>query len=206
LGLKGSDATGGGGGGIPSPKNTFVRVGTISQATQNQDYKPHESFSSNIDIGVEFKVVVEGLSFEPNLSVLGNFARDPQTRDISGWGSAFKVADLFAVLGFNMEELELDANNRIPEEYMKALIGKKITYLSYVNTKGKTSNWDRFCAEENAETFGDFFYSDWESSGYPKNYAPNGKIIKATKAPASAEDNPFGNAGDPVGGTGGITV
>lgn len=201
MGLKGSDATRGAGTGIPSPKNTFVRVGVITEATQNQDYKPHESFRDPVDIGIEMKVAVDDLPFEPNLSVMGNFARDAQTRDISGWGSAFKVADLFAVLGFDMDALELDANNRIPEDYMKGLIGKKITYLSYVTDQGKVRNWDRFCSADMAETFGDFFMSDWENSGYPKNFDPEAKIVKKEKKTVSpADDGPFS------AGSGGVAI
>lgn len=200
MGLKMSDGAGGGGG-IPSPKNTFVRIGTIVKAEQNQNYKPHESFNDPVDIGIELEVAVDGLTFQPKLSVLGNFARDPMTNDISGWGSAFKVADLFAVLGFDLEDLELDANNKIPEEAMKELIGKKITYLSYVTDKGKTRNWDRFANEEMADTFGDFFMEDWEKSGYPKNFDPTAKLVKKDKKKTSSDDGgPFsaGSEGTPI--------
>ncbi|MBC8553717.1 MAG: hypothetical protein H8D23_29230 [Candidatus Brocadiales bacterium] len=204
MGLKGSDAQGGRGTGIKSPKNTFVRIGTIVSAVQNQNYKPHESFNDPVDIGIEMKLSVEGLTFEPSVSVMGNFARDAQTRDISGWGSAFKIADLFAVLGFDLEELELDANNKVPEKFMKELIGKKITYLSYVTDQGKTRNWDRFANEDMAEGFGDYFMEDWEKSGYPKAFDPTSKLVKKKKektSPSSSDPGgPFdaGNGGVPI--------
>jgi len=188
LGLKGSDAQGGGGTGIKSPKNTFVRIGTIVSAEQRHNYKPHESFNDPVDIGIEMKLSVEGLTFEPNVSVMGNFARDAQTRDVSGWGSAFKIADLFAVLGFNLEDLELDANNKVPEKQMKELIGKQLVYLSYVTNQGKVRNWDRFGNEDMAEGFGDYFMEDWEKSGYPKAFDPDAKIIKKKKASPGESD------------------
>jgi len=201
MGLKGSDAQGGGGTGIKSPKGTFVRIYTIVSAEQFQDHKPHESFTDPMDIVIELKATSDGLTFEKNLSVIGNFKRDHQTRDICGWGSAFKVADLFAVLGVSMDDFELDENSRVSDADMKFIIGKELVALDYITDQGKTRAWDRFGSPDDAENFGEFFIDDHAKSGYPKNFDPEAKIIKKKKVTTPVEDGPFG-----AGSTDGIVV
>ncbi len=127
----------------------------------------------SVDIGIKLTLEV-GKDFQPQLSITGNFKRDPDTGEVIGWGGAFVVQEALARLGFKGE---LDQENRIPAEALEGVIGKRFLRLSYIsgekqNGKPRYSDWGRIATpEEGTEDLVTRFKRS-VAKGYPKNYRP----------------------------------
>lgn len=126
------------------------------------------------DIGIKLVLDI-GRDFQPEMLIAGSFKRDPVTQEVVDWGSAFVVQEAIAKLGFTGRLLE---GNRIPEEVLQTLIGKKFLRLSYISGmkeggKPRYSDWNIIGKiEEGSESLAQRFRKSL-AKGYPKNYRPH---------------------------------
>jgi len=125
------------------------------------------------DIGIKLTLDI-GRGFQPELTIGGNFRRDVDTNEVTGWGSAFTVAEALSRFGYNSE---LSADNTIPPDVLQSLVGKQFLRLSYVsgtkqNGKLRYSDWSQIATlDEGAESLAERFRRSL-AKGYPRNYRP----------------------------------
>lgn len=134
------------------------------------------------DIGVKLMLDI-GREFKPTLVIAGNFKKDESKKNVTGWGSAFVVRDLFGKIGY---EGTLGDDNKLPQEALDFLIDKEFLRLSYVsgtkeNGKFRYSDWSQVAAVDEGE---DVLYKRFIAShakGYPSNYHP--ELLEADTFP-----------------------
>lgn len=152
-------------------KGIFVNEATIFSIEDVSGTTPRP-LTNPVDIGVRLVLEI-GKDFQPELLIAGNFKRS-ESGEITGWGSAFPVQELFSKLGFKGN---LNSDNSLTDEALEAMLGKKFLRLSYVsgtknNGKVHYSDWNIIATpEEGAESLAKRFQSSL-SKGYPKNYRP----------------------------------
>jgi len=130
---------------------------------------PRINIERELQIEVEFEV--QGKDWTKFITIGGDFDKDKGTGAIIGNGSAFKVSRFFEML--DMDSLELDDEDKIPDDTMIDAIGKECLILSYPNKEGKTSSWDMTAKATAIKTaLKEEFLRGFNKSGYPKNYAP----------------------------------
>jgi len=128
-----------------------------------------------VDVGVELTLEV-GRSFQPKLTVAGNFKRDPISNEITDWGSAFRILELMRILCPEFIE-ELKTSHTVPPDAVAAMRNKKLLRLTYVTGRKEDgryryADWTTVGSIEAGEAN---LKQKWERSvknGYPKNFAP----------------------------------
>ena len=159
-----------GAGGSQYGTGVFINHVTIREAYDLSGEKP--SFLTNTpDLWIQLKLDV-GRDFFPEMNFFGDFKRD-DSRQISDWGSAFKVRNLFTSLGITGQ---LTPEGKFPSAMVEALPGKSFYRLQYVSRErddGKLgySDWSDDIETENPENLAKKFFKSVER-GYPKNYHP----------------------------------
>ena len=126
--------------GIFINESTILAVEVVENPFPNSQYP-----APDLAIKVKFDV---GASFEPEDIIAGNFKKDEVDGTIKGLGSAFKVADFF-LKAMDADDLELTEDNKIPEEWLTNVIGKKVLRLTYcyrinMDNTMKYKNWTRY--------------------------------------------------------------
>jgi len=154
-------------GGQRSKDGLVVMLTTISHA---EEVVPrYESIDKSLKLVVKDK---EGREFD--MFIDGSFARDPQTKAVSGIGSAFKITDVFNRCGIRGE---LSSEEKIPTAMLAQLVGKQIWRLRYPTERreGKVRyrTWQIVESGSNKEgwkTLKDRFLKEHKERGYPKDY------------------------------------
>ena len=159
-----------------NPRNVsyFVQQATIRgiQATYS-----NEVFGIvwDIDVSILLDVVKKtGEVYEYTMSIRASYQRD-DSGNITGFGSAFKVARLFERLGISGK---INADGIIAEDYLKQVIGREICVLFYrtgVRDNGNTKfqAWDVVDVDKNS------LLAEFDSAqlkGYPKNYLSDSEV------------------------------
>jgi hypothetical protein len=153
----------------------FISEATIIDAQNHSGTAP--SFLQNIP-DVYLVVTLDiGKDWTPEMSFFGDFKRDRQDPTaIVGWGSAFKIRNLFTACGI---QREINDDGTIPEDMVNDLIGKKILRLQYVsgareNGRLKYSDWTEqvLAAGEDPKKLADLFFKSVQR-GFPRNYFPD---------------------------------
>lgn len=148
------------------------------QSPRNPNWKPD-------DVVLRLKLQVEGLSFEKDLAVSGNFRKEgtPQGgKIVAGQGSAFKVLRVFDQLGIigdvsdqgRFVRMEGDRMIDIGNELTQALIGRTLYFLQfagYLKTNGKVGyrDYDILAAQQENETEEETrqrLYGQWRNDQY----------------------------------------
>ena len=153
-----------------NPRNVsyFIQQATIRgiQATYN-----NEVFGIvwDIDASILLDVVKKsGETYEYTMSIRASYQRD-DSGNITGFGSAFKVARLFERLGISGK---INSDGVISEEYLNQVIGREICVLFYrtgIRDNGNTKfqAWDVIDVDRKS------LLAEFDSAqlkGYPKNY------------------------------------
>jgi hypothetical protein len=153
-----------------NPRNVsyFVQQATIRgiQATYN-----NEVFGIvwDIDVSILLDVVKKtGETYEYTMSIRANYQKN-DTGQITGFGSAFKVARLFERLGISGK---INADGIIPEDYLQQVVNKSIRVLFYrtgyrENGNVKFQCWDIIDVDKNSLLAQ---FDESQLKGYPKNY------------------------------------
>jgi hypothetical protein len=153
----------------------FISEATIIDAQDHSGTMP--SFLKTIpDIYLVVTLDI-GKEWTPEMSFFGDFKRDRKNpNEIVGWGSAFKIRNLFTACEIHRE---LNDNGTIPKDMVNDLIGKKILRLQYVsgareNGRLKYSDWTEqvLPANEDPKKLADLFFKSVQR-GFPRNYAPD---------------------------------
>lgn len=166
----------GGNDGIQAGKGIYINKGKIIAARDVSGQKPSDFAEKTCEVGLQIKLDI-GRSFQPIMAFAGNFKRDEAGR-ITDWGNATTLKIFLSNMGVKGE---LDANNKVPIEVIKSIVGREIYRLSYVRgtketdgvTKPAYSTWNTVLpvAEGNDKKLGDMFFASLKK-GYPKNYHP----------------------------------
>ena len=125
----------------------------------------------DFDLNLKITCKLDKNDWDRDFYISGNFKRDDKTSEILGWGGCFKIMNFLINIDVADDETELTADHKILKEILIAAKGKKLLLLSYPNEKGKSSTWDQVeSVDTDEKKFLDYFMSQWEKSGYPKNY------------------------------------
>ncbi len=180
----------------PWSKRTFGPGIFVSEATvagiEDISGQPLPFRDQPCDIGIKLTLNI-GRDFQPALIIAGDFKRDVNTSEVTGWGGAFTVQEALSRLGFNGA---LDENNHIPPNILPNLVGQKIYRLSYVtglkdNGKPRYSDWVQIgTLEEGADELVRRFKRSL-SKGYPRNYRPTVLEEEHTEVEAGSADDSF---------------
>lgn len=133
------------GGNSPMP-GVYINEVSVKSITIVDNPFPDSGYPKpDLAIEVEFDI---GKDFFPKDIIAGNFKRDTVSGEVTGFGSAFKVADFFTKTLDN-KELELNEDNTIPQEWLKKTIGTKVLRLTYAYAlgdegKSKYKHWNRY--------------------------------------------------------------
>lgn len=164
---------------------------------------PDES-RNKFDCAIEVTVNKEGIDFQPTYTLFGNFKKD-DAGNITDWGGAFVIGEFFKALGI---EGTLSNDHKIPQNWRKDALGRKIVAVSYAagyqkkNTdKVAYSNWNRFGSvqEQDFEAACNHLAGLWAANrakGYPSNYDPS--VIKKGASAQSASATAAPGAGSTV--------
>lgn len=174
----------GGFSGIELEKGVWVEATKIASIS-NKSGKTLDNLNQKFDLAIEVKMKEEGLSFQPSVTIFGDFKRDNNNK-ITGWGSAFKVGKFFKdVLGID-DTLTSDYN--IPKTWLSSAKPTSIAKLTYAAghksddpTKIRFITWDFFAPMDSddydqLEKAAEFLKELWDSQrdkGYPKNFDPS---------------------------------
>lgn len=131
------------------------------------------------DLALEVTFLIEKNGWERTLTFGGNFKRDDNTSETVGWGGAFLVREFLQRLEAVNDDTELDKDNHIAIAVIEDAVSRYCLLLSYPNNKGKSSTWNRVGHQDtDRKEFKDFFMSEYQKSGYPKNFAlRNSEVI-----------------------------
>jgi hypothetical protein len=159
------------GSGALSPDGIVISPATIARI---EDISGDQlSFMSEpCELGI--KAVLEvGQSFQPELTIFGQFKRDGEGKVI-GWGSAFKVGNFFKALGIN-GDLDPEDNPIIPAAWLEEALGKTFLRLSYTAGKRddgrfKYYDWNEIGSISDGEEKLMASFRKSLAKGYPKNY------------------------------------
>ena len=154
--------------GNPMNISYFIQQATIRgiQATYNT-----EVFGIVWDIDLSILLDVEkknGEIYIYTMNIRANYQRD-DSGNITGFGSAFKVARLFERLGISGK---INADGVIPEDYLQQVIGRNICVLFYRTGYREDGNvkfqaWDILDIDKNS------LLAEFDAAqvkGYPRNY------------------------------------
>lgn len=125
------------------------------------------------DIGIKLTLDI-GKDFHPQLTIAGEFKRDPVSNEVIGWGSAFVVQEALARTGYTGN---LDPGNKLPATALSGLIGKRFLRLSYISGRKddgriRYSDWNHIASlDEGGDELAKRFRRSL-AKGYPKNYHP----------------------------------
>jgi hypothetical protein len=149
----------------------FINKVTVASAEDRSGQKP-VFLQSAPDVWIELTLDI-GRGFRPRMSFFGDFKRDDQTREITDWGSAFKVKNLFANLGI---EGDINEDGTIPSSMLEKLPGKefyRLKYASKIRNDGKVqySDWTDRVDVDNPKRLAQAFFKSVDR-GYPRNYRP----------------------------------
>lgn len=165
-------------------EGVYVIHNTVKGARVEYNTSMIENSQYKDDIALRMLLNVDGKDWDKELYIGGNFKREgsPQggTPQISGWGSAFRVARVFDELG--IEGTLVDG--RFEQSAIEMLIGRELFYLQYVrgfNNEGKVAYADYRLVgaqrenEEPKDTAERLFkmFSDDLQGGYISNYDPS---------------------------------
>jgi hypothetical protein len=166
----------GGSEGAQLGRGIYVNKGKIIAARDVSGQKPSDFAENPCEVGLQIKLDI-GRSFQPIMAFAGNFKRN-EAGQITDWGNATTLKIFLSNMGVKGE---LDANNKVPIEVIKALIGREIFRLSYVKgvketdgvTKPSYGTWNTVlpATEGNDKKLADMFQASLKK-GYPKNYKP----------------------------------
>tara|TARA_B110000263_G_scaffold249826_1_gene268743 strand:- start:701 stop:1291 length:591 start_codon:yes stop_codon:yes gene_type:complete len=161
-----------------------VEIKTVSDVTKQESEKGFKR-----DISIALKVLVLKNDWERTVTIGGNYKRDEQTKEVTDWGGAFKLKDLFIACGLTNKDMDehIDANGVPSKDLLERCVSHKLKTLTYTNVKGKYSTWNSVTgADRDSVKFKEYFMSQ-VAKGYPKNYqAPGGDTqpVNATIAQA----------------------
>lgn len=132
------------------------------------------SSDSKADVAVKVTVQQENLEYTNSFNVSGWHKYDQLGQlDVSGpgdgWGSSFKVRELFENCGMAGETLTDDSGRLLPHVFNRAQ-GQQIWIVRYPNKEGKRWTWDRTSSVLQGR---DHLQQKWNkdvSNGYPKDY------------------------------------
>jgi hypothetical protein len=186
----------------------FVNKAVITEASIDYDCAMMEGSKWQDDVALRLKLAQEGLNFEKDLYIGGNFKKEgpPGGEQIANWGSAFKVARVFDVLDIKGD---LDSEGHFYKDAIEALPGRTIFFLQY-STKLKDNGKARYAdyrivdaprsAEEPDDAVADRITAAFEkdlAGNYLKNYRPASELKEEADA-ALAFDEPNDSAEDAV--------
>lgn len=175
------------GGAVSSVKmadGVFVSNGIVTSAQLCYNCKERESSLYVDDIALRMKLKVEGLSFEKDLYIAGQWKRTKTPQGgmvISGAGSAFRVMRVFDELGIE-GKVELPQGT-IPQKYADRIVGQRLWFLdyaAYIKATGGTgyqtyplvaAPYDGEKEEDVPLRLYELFKTDVER-GYVKNFHP----------------------------------
>lgn len=182
LGFDGQGQSGGLGDGI-YVDNAVVQ-GVLDISGQVTEYQKNA-----LDLALEVTFNLTKNDWTRRITIGGNFQKDSQSEAVTGWGSAFKVRDFLKATGVMNEESKLTDDNKVPADVMQQCLGQSVLLLSYKNDRGKTSTWNRtFPTDVDPAECKRIFLTDFNASGYPRNYAPN---ALAPNSPTKQQDDDF---------------
>jgi hypothetical protein len=150
-------------------KGIFITKATVKSVV-DLSRQPLQYLNKAFDLAIKIKFDI-GRSFDKEVTVFGNFKRNTDA-SIASFGSAFKVAKFFEILGINGS---LTPTNELPLEWFAQSIGKSCFVLDYVvgikdNGKPKYFTWDMF-GPDDATLAIEFFKG--VQKGFPKNFSPD---------------------------------
>ena len=156
-----------GGKGVITKKVRCVRVVDISG-----EQLPYMTRPCELGIAVTMEI---GKTFQPVLNITGEFKRDPQSQEITGWGSAFKIRDFFEKFGLKGA---LTPDNRILPETLEQVVGLEFLLLSYVTGKkndGQTKwgDWSEIAPADSDPALLIAHFMRQVAKGYPSNFRPD---------------------------------
>ena len=157
-----------------APKNrtgVFISEATIKSLTVKYDVK--EKWQKRADDIALYLVLDVGQDFDYEMRIGGYFNRNDDGT-IKNWGAALKVKILLDSLGI---EGKLTDDNRLPDEVIEDMVGKKFLRLSYVaGTKqnGKTLwyDWNEVGKIGQEDRLREKFMKS-VNDGWVKNYKPD---------------------------------
>jgi|TARA_B110000263_G_scaffold219542_1_gene206846 hypothetical protein len=161
-----------------------VQIKKVSDVTSKETERGFKR-----DISIALKVLVLKNDWERTVTIGGNYKRDPITKEVTDWGGAFKLKDLFIACGLTDKDMdeEIDANGVPSSKLLDRCVSHNLKTLTYTNVKGKYSTWNSVTgADRDSVKFKEYFMSQ-VAKGYPKNYqAPGGESqpVNATIAQA----------------------
>ena len=171
------------GNGIFIDEATIVSIEDFSQG--RADWQTRD-----FDLNLKITCKLKKNDWERTVFISGNFKRDEHTQEIKDWGGGFKVMNFLINIGLADDETKLGPDNKIPQELLKQAKGKEFLLLGYPNNNGKSSTWDQVEAiDTEPSNFMDYFLTQWEKSGYPKNYAPNNAFTTKGKPDSGNVDS-----------------
>jgi len=178
-------------------KGIFIDKVRIISAEDVSGTKIFEKIGKNYVPDLAVRITFDiGKSFTPEDTVFGNFTRNDDN-SVKGWGGAFKVRDLFVECDITGD---LTSDNRLPEEWVKGLIGKELWRLQYVTKrkpdgKFKYYSWNTYLNANDDPSLLSEKFMDSVTSGYPKDYHPEimdeDDSFQPDKFTTVDEDDPF---------------
>lgn len=205
-----SFGSGGNGSSVKVGKGAYVSAGTIvaAQLEYNTRMFPQNTNGPTDDVGLRLRLKVDGLSFEKDVYLGGIYKKENGM--IVGWGSVFRIARVFDVLGI---EGTTDENGRFDPISISQLQGREIVYLNYVRDRDsetgklKYSDYRKLDAmqtiEETLQDVADRLWKDFSADvndGWVTNYHPELADEKiddsAPTATTSAWTEPVSALGD----------
>src|ERR1700690_877 len=116
----------------PFPKRTFLPGVYVNEVTivKAEDISGQTlPFLQNpFELGLKLTLDI-GRDFQPDMIIAGNMKRDPDTNEVTGWGSGFVVQEALTRFGYSGP---LTDENKIPPEVIESLVGQSFYRLSYV--------------------------------------------------------------------------
>lgn len=182
----------------PNSTNNFGPGIFISRVTilKAEDVSGQElPFLQNpYEVGLKLTLEV-GQDFHPEMTIGGQFKRDPSTGEVIGWGSGFVVQDALSRLGYKGP---LDEGNILPQAVLEGLVGKEFIRLSYVSGirdggKAKYSDWNMIASVDDGAHSLVRRFKRSVSRGYPRNFHPD--VLEPAPVEndltTTGEDEPF---------------
>ena len=155
-----------------------VQIKKVSDVTSKETERGFKR-----DISIALKVLVLKNDWERTVTIGGNYKRDPITKEVTDWGGAFKLKDLFIACGLTDKDMdeEIDANGVPSSKLLDRCVSHNLKTLTYTNVKGKYSTWNSVTgADRDSVKFKEYFMSQ-VAKGYPKNYQATWRRITTCK-------------------------
>lgn len=182
----------------------YVNSGVI-KAAELQYAVPNENDPNKVS-DVVLKLVLEctkndGTTYEKKIDVPGNYKTDEATGTFIGWGSAFKVKDVFNT--FKLNDWETDDNGIFPVNLCPSIVGKTLWFIKYrtsnVDEEGKRVYYTFKLFGDNAEYAERRFLKDANNENErfrPYLYDPDGtddgtKFEYGANVPSAADEDIF---------------